>query len=91
MKRVPTFVRSAATVQCRIKVSNPIAIERYKDSPQLGRFTLRDEGNFFLEKLFLNPVHVLHRLGIWVFVEFVSLVSVCILNVENRELKTLSA
>lgn len=44
MKRIPTFVRSSATIQCRIKVANAVAIERYKDSPQLGRFTLRDEG-----------------------------------------------
>ena len=30
--------------QVRIQVVNTICIERFKDYPQLGRFTLRDEG-----------------------------------------------
>ncbi|KAK1572792.1 hypothetical protein QYE76_038469 [Lolium multiflorum] len=43
-KRKPLFVKNGAVVVCRIQVNNLICIERFSDSPQLGRFTLRTEG-----------------------------------------------
>lgn len=43
-KRKPLFVKNGAVVVCRIQVNNLICIEKFLDSPQLGRFTLRTEG-----------------------------------------------
>lgn len=39
-----TFVKAGSIVMCRISVEQPILIEKFSDYPQLGRFTLRDEG-----------------------------------------------
>ncbi|CAI7858202.1 unnamed protein product, partial [Closterium sp. NIES-53] len=44
MKKKPLFVKSGAIVVVRIQVSDPICVEKFSDFPQLGRFTLRDEG-----------------------------------------------
>ncbi|KAG0577635.1 hypothetical protein KC19_5G168800 [Ceratodon purpureus] len=38
------FVKSGAVVVVRIQVSQLICVEKFEDFPQLGRFTLRDEG-----------------------------------------------
>eukprot|EP00884_Botryococcus_braunii_P004624 jgi/Botrbrau1/14162/Bobra.182_3s0102.1 len=38
------FVKSASVVICRIAVEKPICAELFSVVPQLGRFTLRDEG-----------------------------------------------
>ncbi|CEO96004.1 Eukaryotic peptide chain release factor GTP-binding subunit [Plasmodiophora brassicae] len=43
-KKPPVFVKSHAIVICVITTDYPIAIETFKDRPQLGRLTLRDEG-----------------------------------------------
>ena len=43
-KEAPKFVKSFTTCRVRITVRNPIAIEKFETIPQLGRFTLRDEG-----------------------------------------------
>lgn len=43
-RKVPGFVRSYAKVIVRIQTKYPIACEKYDVLPQLGRFTLRDEG-----------------------------------------------
>ena len=43
-KRKPRFVRTDDVVICRLQSSGPICIENFKDFPQMGRFTLRDEG-----------------------------------------------
>lgn len=42
-KKLPKFVKSRSVVNVHLQVPNPICIEVFKDSPQLGRFTLRDE------------------------------------------------
>mmetsp|Transcript_27221 Transcript_27221/g.37545 ORF Transcript_27221/g.37545 Transcript_27221/m.37545 type:complete len:608 (+) Transcript_27221:149-1972(+) len=42
-KRV-TFVKSGAIIICRIAIAGTVLIEKFSDYPQLGRFTLRDEG-----------------------------------------------
>ena len=44
IKKKITFVKSGTLVQCRIAVQLPICIEPFSENPQLGRFTLRDEG-----------------------------------------------
>lgn len=44
MKKKPLFVKSNAVVVVRVQVAQVICIERFQDFPQLGRFTLRDEG-----------------------------------------------
>ncbi|GBG87452.1 hypothetical protein CBR_g45510 [Chara braunii] len=44
MKRPVLFVKTGAIVECRIQVAQVICVELFKDFPQLGRFTLRDEG-----------------------------------------------
>jgi len=43
-KEAPKFVKSFTTCRVRITTRNPIAIEKFETIPQLGRFTLRDEG-----------------------------------------------
>ncbi|KAI9488110.1 P-loop containing nucleoside triphosphate hydrolase protein, partial [Zychaea mexicana] len=43
-KRPPQFVKQGQKVIARIETAGPICIETFEDYPQLGRFTLRDEG-----------------------------------------------
>lgn len=43
-ERKAKFVKSNSMVTCRIAVEKPICVEIFSDVPQLGRFTLRDEG-----------------------------------------------
>eukprot|EP00271_Cylindrocystis_brebissonii_P015480 TRINITY_DN38388_c0_g1_i1.p1 TRINITY_DN38388_c0_g1~~TRINITY_DN38388_c0_g1_i1.p1 ORF type:complete len:858 (+),score=203.05 TRINITY_DN38388_c0_g1_i1:96-2669(+) len=43
-KRKPLFVKSGAILTCRVQVGQLICVEEFKAFPQLGRFTLRDEG-----------------------------------------------
>jgi peptide chain release factor subunit 3 len=38
------FVKSNASVICKIAVVKPICVEPFDVNPQMGRFTLRDEG-----------------------------------------------
>jgi peptide chain release factor subunit 3 len=44
-KRPPPFVKQGQKVICRFETSGVICMESFDDYPQLGRFTLRDEGN----------------------------------------------
>jgi len=43
-KKAPMFVKSGAVITCVIECERPVCIETFEASPQLGRFTLRDEG-----------------------------------------------
>lgn len=43
-KQRPQFTKSFAKIICRIQTRIPIPIEKHDYMPQLGRFTLRDEG-----------------------------------------------
>ncbi|KAF7723940.1 translation termination factor GTPase eRF3 [Apophysomyces ossiformis] len=43
-KRPPQFVKQGQKVIARIETAGPICIETFEDYPQLGRFTVRDEG-----------------------------------------------
>jgi len=43
-KKPPMFVKSGAVITCIIEVEQNICIETFDACPQLGRFTLRDEG-----------------------------------------------
>ena len=43
-KKPPPFAKQGSVVDCLIETSAPICIERFEDYKQLGRFTLRDEG-----------------------------------------------
>jgi len=44
IKNKPQFVKGGALVNVIIECAQPIPLELFSDSPQLGRFTLRDEG-----------------------------------------------
>jgi peptide chain release factor subunit 3 len=44
-KQKPKFARSFAKIICRIQTRIPIALEKHDTVPQLGNFTLRDEGH----------------------------------------------
>jgi peptide chain release factor subunit 3 len=44
MKKKPTFCKSDSIVTVRLRVEQSIAVEPYSVLPQMGRFTLRDEG-----------------------------------------------
>ncbi|KAJ1920069.1 translation termination factor GTPase eRF3 [Mycoemilia scoparia] len=43
-KRPPPFLRKGEHCIARLEATKPICIEKFKEFPQLGRFTLRDEG-----------------------------------------------
>jgi len=43
-KKVPRFIKSGGIITARIRLVETVAFECFKDFPQLGRFTLRDEG-----------------------------------------------
>ncbi|TFY77994.1 hypothetical protein EWM64_g6019 [Hericium alpestre] len=43
-KKPPQFAKRGQRVVALIETTAPICIERFQDYPQLGRFTLRDEG-----------------------------------------------
>jgi peptide chain release factor subunit 3 len=47
MRKKILFVKSGAVVVVRIQVNELICVEKFEDFPQLGRFTLRDEGISF--------------------------------------------
>lgn len=44
LKKRPQFVKNGALVNCIIECNQNIPLELFSDIPQLGRFTLRDEG-----------------------------------------------
>lgn len=44
IKERPQFVKTGQKVICRITSRNPVALEKFDQISQLGRFTLRDEG-----------------------------------------------
>lgn len=43
-KHKPRFIRSFTKAVVRVQTRVPISLEKYEHMPQLGRFTLRDEG-----------------------------------------------
>jgi len=43
-KKKPQFVKNGALIVAMIECAQPVPVELFADSPQLGRFTLRDEG-----------------------------------------------
>ena len=43
-KHAPQFLRQGDACIARIDCMEQVCVETYKDYPQLGRFTLRDEG-----------------------------------------------
>jgi len=43
-KRPPAYASKGQAIIARLEATTPIPIERYEDYHQLGRFTLRDQG-----------------------------------------------
>jgi len=43
-KKTPKFTKSGARIIARLTTRIPIAMEKYDTIPQLGKFTLRDQG-----------------------------------------------
>jgi peptide chain release factor subunit 3 len=43
-KKKPMFVKSGAVITCVIETEQNVCLEPFDQCPQLGRFTLRDEG-----------------------------------------------
>ncbi|KAI3651956.1 hypothetical protein MP228_003259 [Amoeboaphelidium protococcarum] len=43
-KKPPMFVKNGQVLVCKMEALLPICLETFEDHPQLGRFTLRDEG-----------------------------------------------
>lgn len=43
-KKKPMFCKAGEVLVCDIVVEQPICVEPFENNPQLGRFTLRDEG-----------------------------------------------
>lgn len=50
-KKPPQFAKKGQKVVALIETQQPICIERFKDHPQMGRFTLRDEGMNCLHRI----------------------------------------
>jgi peptide chain release factor subunit 3 len=46
-----------------VETTAPVCVERFTDFPQLGRFTLRDEGSVRLSIWAVFPAHRLHNIG----------------------------
>ena len=44
MDKKVSFVKSGSIVICRMKAAAAVCLEKFENIPQLGRFTLRDEG-----------------------------------------------
>lgn len=52
----PRFVKQEQVCIARLRAAGVICLETFKDFPQMGRFTLRDEGGKTVRKcLFLSP------------------------------------
>lgn len=43
-KNKPKFIKSDCIVTAHFALSSPVCVEKFTDHPQLGRFTLRDQG-----------------------------------------------
>ncbi|WFD03717.1 translation termination factor GTPase eRF3 [Malassezia obtusa] len=43
-RRGPQFAKKGMKIIALVETNEPVCLERFKDYPQLGRFTLRDEG-----------------------------------------------
>ena len=43
-RRGPQFAKKGMKIIALVQTNEPVCLERFKDYPQLGRFTLRDEG-----------------------------------------------
>ncbi|WFD39934.1 translation termination factor GTPase eRF3 [Malassezia japonica] len=43
-RRGPQFAKKGMKIIALVQTAQPVCLERFKDYPQLGRFTLRDEG-----------------------------------------------
>ncbi|ORY81446.1 Sup35 complexed with Gmppnp, partial [Protomyces lactucae-debilis] len=43
-KAAPAFAKQGMRIIARLETTQPVCLERFKDFPQLGRFTLRDSG-----------------------------------------------
>ncbi|BGP19545.1 hypothetical protein JCM10213_000145 [Rhodosporidiobolus nylandii] len=43
-RKPPQFAKKGMKIIALVEASGPVCVERYADHPQLGRFTLRDEG-----------------------------------------------
>jgi len=43
-KRFPRFAKVGTTITCTLEVAQSIVVAPFAEQPQLGRFTLRDEG-----------------------------------------------
>lgn len=58
-RRGPQFAKKGMKIIALVELAGPICVERFKDYPQLGRFTLRDEGRTVaigkVTKLITNP------------------------------------
>ena len=54
-KKAPQFVKKGQKVIARLETQGPICVETFEDYAQLGRFTLRDEGSYFI---FIQIYHI---------------------------------
>ena len=55
-KTRPRFIKQDQIAIVRFQSDDVICMETFKDHPQLGRFTLRDEGMKILQHLSIYPV-----------------------------------
>ena len=60
-KTRPRFVKQDQVCIARLRTAGTICLETFKDFPQMGRFTLRDEGKPF--KLMSSPMSSMLSFG----------------------------
>lgn len=58
-KKPPQFAKRGQKIVAQIEAAGLVCVERFKDYPQLGRFTLRDEG----KTVAIGKVGRVHRKG----------------------------
>ncbi|KAI0939323.1 translation termination factor GTPase eRF3, variant 2 [Taiwanofungus camphoratus] len=56
-KKPPQFAKKGQKIVALIETQQPICVERFVDYPQLGRFTLRDEGKCPRSYRYARPTH----------------------------------
>ena len=59
MKQRPRFIKQDQVAVARLQTSGIVCIEKFSDFPQMGRFTLRDEGENDLK---VNNYCLLHSI-----------------------------
>ena len=51
MRQRPRFIKQDQVAIAKLETTGVVCIEKFSDFPQMGRFTLRDEGKIFFTSI----------------------------------------